>query len=69
VIELVLAGLLVAMVAWHFFTEGRWARERSRLVNAIVARSAGEFVTLERAETPRRQKPAAEPERPQAIGL
>lgn len=46
---IVLAGVLVAVVAWHLYAERQWQAERQRLLNAVVARNAHELAGLDAA--------------------
>jgi len=58
-----LAAIVAAQLAAHTVLAVRWARERERLVDAVVARHAGEVAAMRRADTkaPREPKPHTEP--------
>lgn len=58
-----LAAVCLAELAAHAALALRWARERERLVDAVIARHAGEVASMRRAETkaPKEPKPHVEP--------
>lgn len=58
-----LAAIAVAQLAAHTALAVRWARERERLVDAVIARHAGEVASLRRADNkaPKEPKPHVEP--------
>lgn len=59
-----LAAICVAQLAAHAALAVRWARERERLVDAVVARHAGDVATMRRSESPKapkEPKPHVEP--------
>lgn len=54
---IVLAACFVIVVAWHLWAERQWQQERQRLLNAILARNAHEFVGLEAVSNGKARKP------------
>jgi hypothetical protein len=63
-----LAAVVVAQLAAHVALAVTWARERQRLVDAVVARHAGELAVIRKAErTP--TPPGPKPEPIEQIGL
>ena len=63
IVDLALVLLVVGVLAFHGWTERRHAADRNRLVDAIVARNAAEYVGLRAVDDPpkpRPPRPAAE---------
>jgi len=52
-----LAAIVAAQLASHTALAVRWARERERLVEAVIARHAGEVAVMRRADTKAPREP------------
>lgn len=65
VAEAILGLVLLAFVAFYFYTEHRWAEERRQLINHVLSQSPGEFIALQRASEPR----VAKAQRPENVDM
>lgn len=54
--ELALVALVAAVLAFHGWTERRHAADRNRLLDAVMARNAGEFAGLRSVDEPRKPR-------------
>lgn len=49
----ILAAVVVLVIVWHLYAERSWHKERQRLLNAVIAKNAGELAGLDAAQRPK----------------
>lgn len=68
--EIILSGVIVALLAFIFLAWRQWSQEREHLIHLIIARSPGEVKTLDRITPIRREpQPVSDDEVYEQVGI